>query len=88
MVCYADSNGSYDVPEAIKIGRLLEEYKYVFYEEPVPFRLVRGDEGGASRPLDPIAGGEQEASLRTPSAGSSPTMPSTLCSPTCSTSAA
>jgi L-alanine-DL-glutamate epimerase-like enolase superfamily enzyme len=37
MVCYADSNGSYDVAEGIKFGKLLEEYKYAFYEEPVPF---------------------------------------------------
>ncbi len=37
MVCYADSNGSYDVAEGIKFGRLLEEYKFAFYEEPVPF---------------------------------------------------
>src|SRR4030066_151840 len=27
---YADANGSYDVPTAVKIGKLMEEYKYGF----------------------------------------------------------
>ena len=37
MVISADSNGSYTVAEAIPIGKLMQEYKYAFYEEPVPF---------------------------------------------------
>src|ERR1043165_8040551 len=37
MVISADSNGSYDVKEAIRIGKIMQEYKYDFYEEPVPF---------------------------------------------------
>ncbi|MDP3003605.1 MAG: enolase C-terminal domain-like protein, partial [Bacteroidales bacterium] len=37
MVIYADSNGSYTADEAIRIGRIMEEYKIDFYEEPVPF---------------------------------------------------
>ena len=37
MTLYADSNSSYDVPKAIEIGRMLEKYKYGFYEEPVRF---------------------------------------------------
>ncbi len=37
MVIYADSNGSYTTDEAIRIGRIMEEYKIDFYEEPVPF---------------------------------------------------
>jgi L-alanine-DL-glutamate epimerase-like enolase superfamily enzyme len=32
MTLYADSNSSYDVPEAIRIGRIMEEYGYAFYE--------------------------------------------------------
>jgi len=32
MVCYADSNGSYTADEAIRIGKLLEEYKMDFYD--------------------------------------------------------
>ena len=34
MTLYADSNSSYDVPKAIRIGRLMEEHDYGFYEEP------------------------------------------------------
>src|SRR5205085_10389245 len=34
---YADSNSSYDVPNSIRIGRIMEEQKFAFYEEPVPF---------------------------------------------------
>ncbi|MGH9800166.1 MAG: enolase C-terminal domain-like protein, partial [Blastocatellia bacterium] len=36
MILHADANGSYDVPMAIKIGRLMEEQKFRFFEEPVP----------------------------------------------------
>ena len=35
MALYADSNGYYEVSEAIRVGRLLEEYKYKYFEEPV-----------------------------------------------------
>jgi L-alanine-DL-glutamate epimerase-like enolase superfamily enzyme len=64
MILYADSNGSYDVPEAIRIGKLLEEYKYDFYEEPVPFDWYE-ETRQVNRGLDiPIAGGEQEPSMR------------------------
>ena len=34
---YADSNSSYDVENAIRVGRLMEEYDYGFFEEPCPF---------------------------------------------------
>ena len=34
---FADSNGSYDVAEAIRIGKLLENNGIDLYEEPVPF---------------------------------------------------
>jgi len=37
MALYADSNGYYDVKEAIRVGRLLEEYKYGYFEEPVMY---------------------------------------------------
>ena len=63
MVLYADSNGSYDVDEAIRIGRLLEEYQYDFYEEPVPFDWYE-ETLQVNRGLDiAIAGGEQEPSM-------------------------
>ncbi len=31
----ADSNHAYDLPEAIKIGRVLEKYNYAWFEEPL-----------------------------------------------------
>jgi L-alanine-DL-glutamate epimerase-like enolase superfamily enzyme len=64
MVIYADSNGSYDAPEAIRIGRLMEEYKYDFYEEPVRFDWYEETKEVADALSVPIAGGEQEPSMR------------------------
>jgi L-alanine-DL-glutamate epimerase-like enolase superfamily enzyme len=63
MVCYADSNGSYDISEGIKFGRLLEEYKFAFYEEPVPFDWYEETKAVTDAVKIPVAGGEQEASL-------------------------
>ncbi|MCB0670187.1 MAG: mandelate racemase/muconate lactonizing enzyme family protein [Saprospiraceae bacterium] len=63
MTIYADSNGSYDVKEAIRIGRLLEEYKIDFYEEPVPFDWYEETKAVADQLNIPVAGGEQEPSL-------------------------
>lgn len=62
VTLYADSNGSYDVPEAIRIGRLLERHHVAFFEEPVPFDRF-GDTKAVADALDiPIAGGEQDSS--------------------------
>src|SRR5688572_7905798 len=63
MVCYADSNGSYDVAEGIKFGKLLQEYNYAFYEEPVPFDWYEETKAVADAVQIPLAGGEQEASM-------------------------
>ncbi|HOX74286.1 MAG TPA: mandelate racemase/muconate lactonizing enzyme family protein [Bacteroidales bacterium] len=63
MIMYADSNGSYTTDEAIRIGKLLEEYKYDFYEEPVPFDWYEETKQVADALKIPIAGGEQEPSL-------------------------
>lgn len=63
MTIYADSNGSYDVPEAIRIGRILEEYQIDFYEEPVPFDWYEETRQVAEALEIPVAGGEQEPSL-------------------------
>jgi L-alanine-DL-glutamate epimerase-like enolase superfamily enzyme len=63
MVIYADSNGSYTADEAIRIGRILEEYKIDFYEEPVPFDWYEETKEVADALTIPIAGGEQEPSL-------------------------
>lgn len=63
MVISADANGSYDVKEAIRIGKIMEEYKYDFFEEPVPFDWYEETRQVARALKIPIAGGEQEPSL-------------------------
>jgi L-alanine-DL-glutamate epimerase-like enolase superfamily enzyme len=64
MTIYADSNGSYDAEEAIRIGKIIEEYKYDFYEEPVPFDWYEETKQVTDALSIPIAGGEQEPSMR------------------------
>ncbi|MBE7170153.1 MAG: mandelate racemase/muconate lactonizing enzyme family protein [Williamsia sp.] len=63
MVISADANGSYDVKEAIRIGKIMEAYKYDFYEEPVPFDWYEETKQVADAVNIPIAGGEQEPSM-------------------------
>jgi L-alanine-DL-glutamate epimerase-like enolase superfamily enzyme len=64
MAIYADANGSYDVPMAIRIGRLMEEHKLAFFEEPVPFDYYDETRQIADTLSIPIALGEEEMSLR------------------------
>lgn len=63
ITIYADSNGSYTVDEAIRIGRILEANKVDFYEEPVPFDWYEETKQVADALTIPIAGGEQEPSM-------------------------
>ena len=63
MVIYADSNGSYDTQEAIRIGRMMEEYRYDFFEEPVPFDWYEETREVSRNLTVPVAGGEQEPSI-------------------------
>ncbi len=63
MHLFADSNGSYTAEEAIHIGKLLQEYKYEHYEEPVPFDWYEETKQVADALTIPIAGGEQESSM-------------------------
>lgn len=64
MAIYADANGSYDIPMALKMGRLMEGQKFAFFEEPVPFDYYDETKQIADRLAIPIALGEQESSLR------------------------
>ncbi|WP_448698445.1 mandelate racemase/muconate lactonizing enzyme family protein [Mucilaginibacter sp. AW1-3] len=64
MVISADANGSYDVPEAIRIGKIMQDYNYDFFEEPVPFDWYEETRQVARALKIPIAGGEQEPSMR------------------------
>jgi L-alanine-DL-glutamate epimerase-like enolase superfamily enzyme len=62
MIISADANGSYAVKEAIAIGKLMQDQKYVFFEEPVPFDWYEETKQVADALEIPIAGGEQEPS--------------------------
>jgi L-alanine-DL-glutamate epimerase-like enolase superfamily enzyme len=63
MVLMIDGNGSYDTPEAIRIGKILQEYNYYFYEEPVPWDWYEEQKRVADALDIPMAGGEEEFSL-------------------------
>ncbi|MCG8377550.1 MAG: mandelate racemase/muconate lactonizing enzyme family protein, partial [Chlorobiales bacterium] len=60
MVLMIDGNGSYSVKEAIRIGKILEEYNYYFYEEPVPWDWYEEQKLVADAMKIPMAGGEEE----------------------------
>ncbi|MCU0619242.1 MAG: mandelate racemase/muconate lactonizing enzyme family protein [Gemmatimonadaceae bacterium] len=64
VTIYADANGSYDVREGIRIGRLLEAHGVAIYEEPCPWQDYDGTRAvtQALRTVQ-VAGGEQETSL-------------------------
>jgi len=61
---HADSNSSYDPPEAIRVGRLLEEAKAIYFEEPCPFDHLEDTKHVADALTIPVSGGEQEFSER------------------------
>lgn len=63
QVLYADSNSSYDAAEAIRIGRIMQDYDYGFYEEPCEFDDLWSTKAVADELSIPVAGGEQEYSL-------------------------
>ena len=63
MALYADANGFYSVDEAIRAGKLLQEHRFGFFEEPVFFDWYEETRQVAGALSIPIAGGEQEHSL-------------------------
>ncbi|MCC6858487.1 MAG: mandelate racemase/muconate lactonizing enzyme family protein [Bryobacterales bacterium] len=63
MALYADSNSFYTVPEAIRVGRLLEEYKYRYFEEPVMFDHLEEIKEVADALTLPVSNGEQDYSF-------------------------
>lgn len=63
MAIYADANSFYSVPEAIRVGRLLEEYKYRYFEEPVMFDQIEDIKAVADALTIPISNGEQDNSF-------------------------
>ena len=64
IALYADANGSYDVPMAIDIGRQMQDEGFRFFEEPLPFDHYEETRRVADALTIPVAGGEEEASLR------------------------
>lgn len=62
MTIYADSNSSYDPPTAIRVGRIMEEHGYGFFEEPCRFDHLDETKEVADALRMPVAGGEQEFS--------------------------
>ncbi|BCS31878.1 galactonate dehydratase [Luteitalea sp. TBR-22] len=64
MAIHADANGSYDVPTALRIGALMRDHGLAFLEEPVPFDSYDETRAIADALPLPVAGGEQESSLR------------------------
>ncbi len=69
MTIYADSNGSYTADEAIRIGRIMEEYAYDFYEEPVPFDWYEETRQVTQAMRIPVAGGVSKSPVCVPFAG-------------------
>jgi L-alanine-DL-glutamate epimerase-like enolase superfamily enzyme len=63
MALYADANGYYDVNEAIRVGKLLEESRYAYFEEPVMYDDFEAIKQVADALAIPIANGEQDHSF-------------------------
>jgi L-alanine-DL-glutamate epimerase-like enolase superfamily enzyme len=64
VTIYADANGSYDATKAIEIGKMLQDHGINMFEEPCPFDWLEETKQVADALAIPIAGGEQETSLR------------------------
>jgi L-alanine-DL-glutamate epimerase-like enolase superfamily enzyme len=59
---HADANSSYDPPQAIRVGRMLEQINAVYFEEPCPFDHLEDTKVVRDALTIPVAGGEQEFS--------------------------
>lgn len=62
MAIHADANSSYDAPEAIRMGKMLEDIAAVYFEEPCPFDDFYATKKVTEALNIPIALGEQEFS--------------------------
>ncbi len=63
MALYADANGYYGVQDAIRVGKLLAEYQYKFFEEPVQYDWLERTKEVRDAAGIPVAGGEQQHGL-------------------------
>lgn len=62
MTLYADANGYYDVAGAIRVGRILQEHKFAYFEEPVMYDHFEDIKAVADALELPVANGEQDQS--------------------------
>ena len=62
IALHADSNSSYDPPQAIEVGRMLEDIGAVYFEEPCPFDRLEDTKRVTDHLTIPVSGGEQEYS--------------------------
>lgn len=62
-VIYTDANGSYNAAKAIEVGRMLEDLKCAFFEEPCPWEEFTETRRVAGALKIPIAFGEQDSSF-------------------------
>jgi L-alanine-DL-glutamate epimerase-like enolase superfamily enzyme len=63
MALYADANGFYEADEAIRVGKLLEENRYAYFEEPVMYDDFESIKRVADALTIPVANGEQDQSF-------------------------
>jgi L-alanine-DL-glutamate epimerase-like enolase superfamily enzyme len=63
LALYADANGFYTAPEAVRVGKLLEEHRYRYFEEPVMFDHLEEIKQVADALTIPVANGEQDHSF-------------------------
>ncbi|NJL58074.1 mandelate racemase/muconate lactonizing enzyme family protein [bacterium] len=57
---YADANGGCSVPGAVRVGHMLQDHNFAFFEEPCPFTDIESTAQVAAALTIPIAGGEQD----------------------------
>jgi len=63
MILMMDGNGTYDVKEAIRLGKMLEAFNYYFWEEPVPWDWYEEQKQVKQGLNIKMAGGEEEFGL-------------------------
>lgn len=63
LTLYADANGFYGVADAIRVGRILQENKFAYFEEPVMYDDFEAIKAVADALELPVANGEQDQSF-------------------------
>jgi L-alanine-DL-glutamate epimerase-like enolase superfamily enzyme len=63
LTLYADANGYYDVAGAIRVGKILQQHKFAYFEEPVMYDHFEDIKQVADALELPVANGEQDQSF-------------------------